>query len=158
MASNVSSEKPKSAVIREMAEEIRLARKSGGKILVVAGPAVGHTGAGEHFERLIQWGYVNLLFAGNALAAHDIEQALYGTSLGVYLHRAALADEGHENHMRAINTIRAAGGIAQAVAKGVLRQGVMWRCVHQKIDFVLAGSIRDDGPLPEVITDALEAQ
>ncbi len=158
MASNVSSEKPKSAVIREMAAEIRLAHQAGGKILVVAGPAVVHTGAGEHFERLIQWGYVNLLFAGNALAAHDIEQALYGTSLGVYLHRAALADEGHENHMRAINTIRAAGGIAQAVAKGTLRQGIMYQCVKHNIDFVLAGSIRDDGPLPEVITDVVAAQ
>src|SRR5438046_5688376 len=122
MASNVSSEKPKSAVIREIAEEIRMARKTGGKILLVAGPAVVHTGAGEHFEKLIEWGYVNLLFAGNALAAHDIEQALYGTSLGVYLVRAALADEGHENHVRAINTIRAAGGLVPAVANGVLRQ------------------------------------
>jgi len=158
MASNVSSEKPKSAVIREVAEEIRLAKKSGGKILVVAGPAVVHTGAGEHFEKLIQWGYVNLLFAGNALAAHDIEQALYGTSLGVYLQRGALADEGHENHMRAINTIRAAGGIAQAVAQGILRQGIIYQCVKHNVDFVLAGSIRDDGPLPEVITDVLAAQ
>src|SRR5215467_12984744 len=113
MASNVSSEKPKSAVIREMAKEIRLAKNSGGKILVVAGPAVVHTGAGEHFEKLIQWGYVNLLFAGNALAAHDIEYALFGTSLGVYLVKGALADEGHENHVRAINTIRAAGGIRE---------------------------------------------
>jgi len=158
MASNVSSEKPKSAVIREMAEEIRLAKKTGGKILVVAGPAVVHTGAGEHFEKLIQWGYVNLLFAGNALAAHDIEQALYGTSLGVYLQRGALADEGHENHMRAINTIRAAGGIAQAVAQGILRQGIIYQCVKHNVDFVLAGSIRDDGPLPEVITDVVLAQ
>src|SRR5437016_10717180 len=146
MASNVSSEKPKSAVIREMAAEIRLAKKSGGRILVVAGPALVHTGAGEHFEKMIQWGYVNLLFAGNALAAHDIEQALYGTSLGVYLQRGALAEEGHENHMRAINTIRGAGGITQAVEKGVLRQGIMFQCVKHQVDFVLAGSIRDDGP------------
>ena len=158
MASNVSSEKPKSAVIREIAEEMRMARKEGGKILVVAGPAVVHTGAGEHFEKLIEWGYVNLLFAGNALAAHDIEQALYGTSLGVYLEKGALADEGHENHMRAINAIRAAGGIAQAVAEGVLRHGIMHCCVQHKIEFVLAGSIRDDGPLPEVIIDTLAAQ
>ncbi len=158
MASNVSSEKPKSAVIREVAAEIALARQSGGKILVVAGPAVVHTGAGEHFEKLIEWGYVDRLFAGNALAAHDIEQALYGTSLGVYLERGALADEGHENHMRAINAIRAAGGIAQAVAKGILRQGIMYQCVKHQVDFVLAGSIRDDGPLPEVITDVVAAQ
>lgn len=158
MASNVSSEKPKSAVIREIAEEIRMARASGGKILVVAGPAVVHTGAGEHFEKMIEWGYVNLLFAGNALAAHDIEQALFGTSLGVYLVRGALADEGHENHMRAINAVRAAGGISQAVAKGVLRQGIMHSCIRHNVDFVLAGSIRDDGPLPEVITDVVAAQ
>lgn len=158
MASSVSSEKPKSAVIREIASEIRRARKSGGKILVVSGPAVVHTGAGEHFEKLIEWGYVNLLFAGNALATHDIEQALYGTSLGVYLEEGALADEGHENHMRAINTIRAAGGIRQAVVSGVLTKGIMYRCVKNEVDFVLAGSIRDDGPLPEVITDAIEAQ
>src|ERR1051325_876576 len=140
MASSVSSEKPKTAVIREVANEMRLAKKSGGKILVIAGPAVVHTGAGEHFEKLIEWGYVNLLFAGNALAAHDIENALYGTSLGVYLERGALADEGHENHMRAINTVRGAGGIARAVASGVLRQGIMYQCVRHQVDFVLAGS------------------
>lgn len=158
MASNVSSEKPKSAVIREIAAEIRRAHKEGGKILVVSGPAVVHTGAGEHFEKLIHWGYVNLLFAGNALATHDIEQALYGTSLGVYLEEGALADEGHENHMRAINTIRAAGGIREAVSKGVVCRGIMYQCVKHQVDFVLAGSIRDDGPLPEVITDVIAAQ
>jgi lysine-ketoglutarate reductase/saccharopine dehydrogenase-like protein (TIGR00300 family) len=158
MASNVSSEKPKSAVIREVAAEMRLAKKSGGRILVVAGPAVVHTGAGEHFEKMIEQGYVNLLFAGNALAAHDMEQAFYGTSLGVYLKEGALAEEGHENHMRAINTIRGAGGIAQAVASGVLRQGIMYQCVKHHVDFVLAGSIRDDGPLPDVITDVVAAQ
>ncbi len=158
MASSVSSEKPKSAVIREIAAEFRQAKRAGGKILAVGGPAVVHTGAGEHLEKLMEWGFVDLLFAGNALAAHDIEQALFGTSLGVDLREGLLAHEGHENHMRAINAIRAAGGIAAAVANGILRQGVMYQCVRQKIDFVLAGSIRDDGPLPEVITDALEAQ
>jgi lysine-ketoglutarate reductase/saccharopine dehydrogenase-like protein (TIGR00300 family) len=158
MASNVSSEKPKTAVIREVAEEIHRARQQGGKILVVAGPAVVHTGAGEHLEKLIEWGCVQLLFAGNALAVHDIEHALYGTSLGVYLEHAALADEGHENHIHAINTIRAAGGIAKAVESGVLRSGIMYQCVKRGVDFVLAGSIRDDGPLPEVITDVIEAQ
>src|SRR6266404_528594 len=158
MASNVSSEKPKSAVIREIAEEFRQAKRSGGRILVVGGPAIVHTGAGEHLEKLMEWGYVDLVFAGNALAAHDIEHALFGTSLGVYLHEGALADEGHENHMRAINTIRAAGGIAAAVNQGVLGRGLIYQCVRQNIDLVLAGSIRDDGPLPEVITDALEAQ
>jgi lysine-ketoglutarate reductase/saccharopine dehydrogenase-like protein (TIGR00300 family) len=158
MASNVSSEKPKSAVIRALAEEMRRNRQLGGKILVVAGPAVVHTGAGEHLEKMIEWGYVDLLFAGNALAAHDIESALYGTSLGVYLDQGALADEGHEHHMRAINTIRAAGGIRPAIESGVLSSGLMYQCVRHGVDFVLAGSIRDDGPLPEVITDAIEAQ
>jgi lysine-ketoglutarate reductase/saccharopine dehydrogenase-like protein (TIGR00300 family) len=158
MASNVSSEKPKSAVIRALADEMRLTQKTGGKILVVAGPAVIHTGAGEHLEKMIRWGYVNVLFAGNALAVHDVEHALYGTSLGVYLNKAALADEGHEHHMRAVNAIRAAGGIAKAIEAGVLRSGVMYECVRYGVEFVLAGSIRDDGPLPEVITDVVEAQ
>jgi lysine-ketoglutarate reductase/saccharopine dehydrogenase-like protein (TIGR00300 family) len=158
MASSVSSEKPKSAIIREVAEEVRLAKQAGGKILVVAGPALVHTGASEHFEKLIEWGYVDLLFAGNALAVHDIEHALFGTSLGVYLERGALADEGHENHMRAINTIRDTGGIVPAVGSGVLRQGILYQCVRHHVDFVLAGSIRDDGPLPDVITDTLRAQ
>src|SRR5688500_8201819 len=139
MASNVSSEKPKTAVIREMAEEIRRSRQQGGKMLVVAGPAVVHTGAGEHLEKLIEWGYVQLLFAGNALAVHDVEHALYGTSLGVYLNKAVLADEGHQNHIHAINTIRAVGGIAKAVGEGVLRTGIMYQCVKHGVDFVLAG-------------------
>ena len=158
MASNVSSEKPKSAVIREIAAEIQLARRNGGKILAVAGPALVHTGAGEHFARMIEWGYVNLLFAGNALAVHDIEQSLYGTSLGVYLTKGALADEGHENHVRAINAIRAAGGIRQAVSSGLLKSGIMHHCVTHGVEFLLAGSIRDDGPLPDVITDVVVAQ
>lgn len=158
MANSVSIERPKSAVIREMARELKRARAEQGKILVVAGPVLVHTGAAEHFEKLIEWGYVNLLFAGNGLAAHDIENALYATSLGVYLDQGALADEGHENYMRAINAIRGVGGIKQAVEHGLLTRGIMHACVKHKVDFVLAGSIRDDGPLPEVITDALEAQ
>ena len=158
MSSNVSIEKPKTAVIREMAREFQRAREENGKILVVGGPAIVHTGAAEHFEKLIEWGYVNLLFAGNALAAHDIENALFGTSLGVYLEKGSLAEAGHENHMRAINVIRSAGGIKPAVRNGLLKSGIMHRCVKHNVDFVLAGSIRDDGPLPDVITDALEAQ
>ncbi len=156
--SNVSVEQPKSAMIREMAREFKRTRDGKGKILVVAGPAVVHTGAAEHLERLIQWGYVDLLFAGNALAVHDVENALFGTSLGVNLGRADLADQGHENHMRAINAIREAGGIARAVETGLLQRGIMCSCVRHGVEFVLAGSIRDDGPLPDVITDAIEAQ
>jgi lysine-ketoglutarate reductase/saccharopine dehydrogenase-like protein (TIGR00300 family) len=158
MASAVSTEKPKTALIRQIADAIREARAAGGKILVVGGPAIVHTDAIGHMERLIAAGHVNLLFAGNALAVHDIEHALYGTSLGVHLHRAALVEEGHQNHLRTINTIRAAGGIRPAVEQGVLRSGIMYQCVKHNVDFILAGSIRDDGPLPEVITDAVEAQ
>jgi lysine-ketoglutarate reductase/saccharopine dehydrogenase-like protein (TIGR00300 family) len=156
--SNVSVEQPKSAIIREMAREFKRTRDGKGRILVVAGPAVVQTGAAEHLERLIQWGYVDLLFAGNALAVHDIENALFGTSLGVNLGRAGLGDQGHENHMRAINAIREAGSIARAVETGLLQRGIMCSCVRHGVEFVLAGSIRDDGPLPDVITDAIEAQ
>lgn len=158
LAGNVSIERPKSAVIREMAGEFRRARDEKGKILVVAGPAVVNTGAAEHLEKLIERGYVHLLFAGNGLAAHDIENALYGTSLGMQLEEGGLAEKGHENHMRAINAIRGAGGITPAVENGLLTRGIMHSCVKHGVDFVLAGSIRDDGPLPDVITDALAAQ
>ncbi len=158
MASNVSSEKPKAVVIREMAAHIKTARAARGKVLVVAGPAVIHTGAGGHLERLIAGGYVQVLFAGNALAAHDIEQALYGTSLGMSLEAGMPVDEGHEHHLRAINTVRRFGGIRSAVERGVLKRGIMHACVVHGVDYVLAGSIRDDGPLPDVITDAVKAQ
>ncbi len=158
MSSNVSIEKPKSAVIRAMAQELKRSREENGRILVVGGPAIVHTGAVEHFEKLIEWGFVQVLFAGNALAAHDIENALFGTSLGVNLEHGGLTDRGMPNHMRAINAVRGAGGIKQAVASGLLKSGIMYTCVKYGVDFVLAGSIRDDGPLPDVITDAIEAQ
>jgi lysine-ketoglutarate reductase/saccharopine dehydrogenase-like protein (TIGR00300 family) len=158
MSSNVSIEKPKSAVIREMAREFKRSREEQGKILVVGGAAIVHTGAAGHFEKLIEWGYIQLLFAGNALAAHDIENALFGTSLGVNLEHGALTGQGTQNHMRAINAVRGAGGIKPAVASGLLKSGIMYSCVKNDVDFVLAGSIRDDGPLPDVITDAVEAQ
>lgn len=158
MASSVSSEKPKGAVIKEVAKQMEATKREGKKVLVVAGPAVVHTGAGPHVVKLIERGYVDLLFAGNALAVHDIEQALYGTSLGVYLDRGIPALEGHENHIRAINTICQMGGIKAAVEAGLLKSGIMHASITHKVDFLLAGSIRDDGPLPEVITDAMEAQ
>ncbi|MBI3995668.1 MAG: TIGR00300 family protein [Nitrospirae bacterium] len=158
MASSVSSEKPKGIVIREVSAQIRAAKKEGGRVMVVAGPAVVHTGAGTHLEQLIESGWVDVLFAGNALAVHDIEQALYGTSLGIYLEKGIPAKEGHEHHMRAINTIRRAGGIRPAVERGILKSGIMAACVRKSIEFVLAGSIRDDGPLPEVVTDMVMAQ
>lgn len=158
MSSSVSSEKPKGVTVREIAAAIRRSREAGEKILAVLGPAVVHTGSVEHISAMIRLGYLNVLFAGNALATHDIESALFGTSLGVWLDRGLPAEEGHEHHLRAINTIRRLGGIAQAVDKGVLKSGIMYECVRQNIPFVLAGSIRDDGPLPEVITDVLVAQ
>jgi lysine-ketoglutarate reductase/saccharopine dehydrogenase-like protein (TIGR00300 family) len=158
MASPVSSEKPKGVTVREIAAAMRRTRESGEKILAVLGPAVVHTGSVEHICRLIRGGFLNVLFAGNALATHDIEQALYGTSLGISLDRGLPTEEGHEHHLRAINTIRRLGGIKSAVDRGVLKSGIMYECVHHEIPFVLAGSIRDDGPLPEVITDVLVAQ
>lgn len=158
MGSSVSTEKPKGIAIREIARELRHARASGGKTLVVGGPAIVHSGSGEHLGRLIREGFVDVLFAGNALATHDIEQSLFGTSLGVHLDRGTLAEAGHEHHLRAINRIRRAGGIRQAVEAGILTSGIMYECVRHGVDFLLAGSIRDDGPLNDVITDVLEAQ
>ena len=107
---------------------------------------------------MIRQGYVNRLFAGNALATHDIEQALYGTSLGVAIDEGRVIERGHEHHLRSINRIRRLGGIRAAVDAGVLKQGIMYECIRQNVPFVLAGSIRDDGPLPEVITDSVVAQ
>lgn len=158
MASPVSSEKPKGVTVREIATAMRRTREAGEKILAVLGPAIVHTGSVDHICRLIRAGYLQVLFAGNALATHDIEQALYGTSLGVWLDRGLPAEEGHEHHLRAINTIRRQGGIKAAVAKGVLKSGIMYECVRHNVLFVLAGSVRDDGPLPDVITDVLDAQ
>ncbi len=158
MNSNVSTEKPKGLAIREIASQLFENRAAGGRSVFVGGPAIVHTGSGPHFCELIRRGYVDKLFAGNALATHDIEQALYGTSLGVHLDRGDLADAGHEHHLRAINTIRRAGGIKAAVEAGLLKSGIMHDCVKHDVDVLLAGSIRDDGPLPEVITDVLDAQ
>lgn len=161
MSSAVSSERPKVGAVAELAEQMRRVRQTGGRTLVVGGPAIVHTGAGSQLAALIREGYVNLLFAGNALATHDIEAALYGTSLGVSLDavtEGAAAEHGHEHHLRAINTIRRCGSIAAAVERRVLARGIMYECVQNDVPFVLAGSIRDDGPLPDVITDVIEAQ
>jgi lysine-ketoglutarate reductase/saccharopine dehydrogenase-like protein (TIGR00300 family) len=158
MSSPVSSEKPKGATVREIAAAMRRSKGAGEKILAVLGPAVVHTGGSEWVGRLIRNGYLNVLFAGNALATHDMEQALYGTSLGVSLDRGLPAEEGHEHHLRTINTIRRLGGIAPAVAAGKLTSGIMYECVKANVPYLLAGSIRDDGPIPEVITDVLKAQ
>jgi lysine-ketoglutarate reductase/saccharopine dehydrogenase-like protein (TIGR00300 family) len=158
MNSAVSTEKPKGVAIRQIAQEMFRTQQAGGKTLLVGGPAIVHTGSGSYVCQLIRTGYIHRLFAGNALATHDIEQSLFGTSLGVHLERGDLAEAGHEHHLRAINRIRRAGGIAKAVDEGILTSGIMYECIKHEVDFLLAGSIRDDGPLPEVITDSLEAQ
>lgn len=158
MNSTVSSEKPKHVTVREIAESMRRAAAGSGKILVVAGPAVVHTGSRELLSWLIRNDYVNVLFAGNALATHDIEQSFYGTSLGISMDHGGTTEEGHEHHLRSINRVRRLGGIRQAVEQGLLKEGIMYECIQRNIPFVLAGSIRDDGPLPDVITDSLVAQ
>jgi lysine-ketoglutarate reductase/saccharopine dehydrogenase-like protein (TIGR00300 family) len=158
MSSAVSSEKPKGVTVREIAAAMKRTRAANEKILAVLGPAVVHTGGSQWVGWLIRNGFLNVLFAGNALATHDMEQAIYGTSLGVSLERGLPAAEGHEHHLRTINTIRRLGGIANAVAQGKLSSGIMYECIKNKVPFALAGSIRDDGPLPEVITDSLQAQ
>ncbi|MBX6314636.1 MAG: TIGR00300 family protein [Isosphaeraceae bacterium] len=158
MGSNVSSEKPKAVSLASVAESIRATRAEGKKVLLVGGPAIVHTGSAGHVAELVRGGWVQTLFAGNALATHDIEQALYGTSLGVSITRGEPIEHGHEHHLRTINTIRRLGGIKAAVEAGVLRSGIMYECIKAGVEVVLAGSIRDDGPLPEVITDTLKAQ
>ncbi len=158
MNSEVSSEKPKGLVVRDVAKMLRKVRDRGQSIILVVGPAVVHTGAARHLSRLVEMGYVSVLFGGNAVATHDIESALYGTSLGVSMEEGVPTVGGHEHHLRAINTIRACGGIVQAVEQGVLTEGLMYTLVKNGTPFVLAGSIRDDGPLPDVITDVLDAQ
>jgi len=158
MISTVSSEKPKALMVTEVARRIVETKKQGRKVLLVGGPAIVHAGAGAAVEGMIRDGWIDVLFAGNALALHDIESALYGTALGVSLEEGRPAPHGHEHHLRAVNTIRRVGSIAEAVRQGVLKRGIMRECVLAGVPFVLAGSIRDDGPLPEVITDVLEAQ
>jgi lysine-ketoglutarate reductase/saccharopine dehydrogenase-like protein (TIGR00300 family) len=158
MNSAVSTEKPKGVVIREIARQLFENRRGPGKSLLVGGPAIVHTGSGPLVCELIRGGYIQKLFAGNALATHDIEQAIFGTSLGVNLSEGTIVDAGHEHHLRAINRIRRAGSIAAAVEKGVLTSGIMHDCIRYGVNFHLSGSIRDDGPLPEVVTDALECQ
>jgi lysine-ketoglutarate reductase/saccharopine dehydrogenase-like protein (TIGR00300 family) len=157
MNSAVSTEKPKHVAIRQVAQQLFRARREG-KALLVGGPAIVHSGSGKHLCQLIRKGYFKVLFAGNALATHDIEQALFSTSLGVQLDRGDIVEAGHEHHLRAINRIRRAGSIKQAVDKGILKSGIMHDCVKHCVDYVLCGSIRDDGPLPDVITDAIESQ
>jgi lysine-ketoglutarate reductase/saccharopine dehydrogenase-like protein (TIGR00300 family) len=158
MANDVSSERRVERMVEVVADEMRVIRARDGRIVVVAGPVVVHTGGGQHLGRLIRGGYVQALLAGNAVAVHDVERALYGTSLGVDLSSGIPVHDGHMNHMRAINQIFKCGSLAAAVEKGILREGIFYHCVQGGVPFVLAGSIRDDGPLPDTIMDLIEAQ
>ncbi len=157
MSSGVSTERPKARLVRDVAEAMRAARAQGGKVLFVGGPAIVHSGSAPVLEHLVRDGWIDVLFAGNALAAHDIEAAMFGTSLGMDLAHGGNVRHGHQHHLRAINRIRRAGSIASAVHTGLIPRGIMHACVSMGIPFVLAGSIRDDGPLPDVISDALLA-
>jgi len=158
MSSSVSSEKPQGLLVRQIAQTMREVKAEGGRILWVGGPGVVHTGAAPALVQLVEAGFVDVLFAGNALATHDIEAALYGTSLGVDLAQGKGVEHGHEHHIRAINTVRRAGSIADAVEQGVLTGGIMHALVTHGKEFVLVGSVRDDGPLPDVHTDVIEGQ
>ena len=158
MGSNSSSERPTQHIAKKVAEDIYKTRKKGGKIVLVGGPAIVHTGAADEVAWLIQNGYINVVLAGNALAVHDIEYATLGTSLGMNVNDGTLAVRGHQNHMLAINAVFKAGSIKKMVNSKKLKKGIMYQCVKKRIPFVLAGSIRDDGPLPDVITDVVEAQ
>lgn len=158
MSSDASTEKPFKSIMSKTAQEIRRIKDKGGKIALVGGPAIVHTGSAPILAQMIREGIIDVLFAGNALATHDIENALYGTSLGVSIKTGETVTRGHRHHIYAINQINQSGSIKEAVDQGILNEGIMYECVKNKVPFVLAGSIRDDGPLPDVITDILEAQ
>ena len=158
MANEISSERRVEASVGRIAALMRETRAAGRRIVFVAGPVVVHTGGAAYFTDLIRRGWVDVLLAGNALAVHDAELALFGTSLGVDLEAGTPVQGGHRHHMRAINAINRAGGLRAAVASGVLTSGVMVECIRAGIEFVLAGSIRDDGPIVDTITDIVEAQ
>ncbi len=158
MANGVSSERRVELVVEQIAWELRQIRDRGGKTVVVAGPVVVHTGGSEHLASLIRDGYIHSLLGGNAIAVHDIEQATMGTSLGVDMKQGIAVRGGHRHHLKTINTIRRHGNIAKAVEAGSIHQGVMYECVKHDVPYVLAGSIRDDGPLPDTVTDMIVAQ
>jgi lysine-ketoglutarate reductase/saccharopine dehydrogenase-like protein (TIGR00300 family) len=158
MSNDISSERRVQTAARKVAELMLEVKAEGGRIVFVAGPVVIHTGGSSAFREIIRKGFVDALLAGNAIAVHDIEHSLYGTSLGVDLDNGLVVEEGHKNHMRAINLISRHGSIRGAVEAGALRSGVMYELVKNNVPFVLAGSIRDDGPLPDTEMDLIKAQ
>jgi lysine-ketoglutarate reductase/saccharopine dehydrogenase-like protein (TIGR00300 family) len=158
MQGGVSSERPSESLIREVADALEATKEQGGKVLVVAGPALIHAGAGDDLARLVREGYVDMISAGNGFATHDIERGLYGTSLGMDMETMEHPRKGHKHHIYTISEVIRAGGIEEAVEEGLIGSGIMYECVQNDVPYVLAGSIRDDGPLPDTITDAVEAQ
>jgi lysine-ketoglutarate reductase/saccharopine dehydrogenase-like protein (TIGR00300 family) len=158
MGAGVSSERRVELIVEQIAWELRQIRDQGGKVVVTAGPVVIHTGGGQHLAKLIRDGYVQALLGGNAIAVHDIEQSMMGTSLGVDMQRGVPVSGGHRHHLKVINSIRRYGSIAQAVQEGAIVKGVMYECVKNNVPFCLAGSIRDDGPLPDTQMDLVKAQ
>jgi len=158
MHGTVSPERPSETLIAKIAKEILEVHRNGGRIAVVGGPAIIHTGADKALAAIIHKGYVDILFAGNALATHDVEYNLFGTSLGMDISTGKPVMGGHRHHLYAISEIMRAGSIKKAVEKRIIKSGIMYECVTHNVPFVLAGSIRDDGPLPDVITDVMEAQ
>jgi lysine-ketoglutarate reductase/saccharopine dehydrogenase-like protein (TIGR00300 family) len=158
MSNDISSERRVEVSVGKVADMMKDVKRTGGKIAVVAGPVVIHTGGIDYFCQLVREGWIDVLLSGNALAVHDIEYALYGTSLGVDLQTGSPVEEGHKNHMRAINAVNHAGSVRAAVEQGVVKSGIMHALVRHDVEFVLAGSIRDDGPLPDTLMDLVEAQ
>lgn len=158
MSAGVSSERRVELIVEQVAWELRKIRDTGGKVIVTAGPVVIHTGGGEHLSQLVREGYVQGLLGGNAIAVHDIEQSIMGTSLGVDMKRGVSVRGGHRHHLKAINSVRRHGSIAKAVQAGMIQKGVMYECVKNHVPFALAGSIRDDGPLPDTQMDLVKAQ
>jgi lysine-ketoglutarate reductase/saccharopine dehydrogenase-like protein (TIGR00300 family) len=158
MTNEVSSERRVEAAVSRVAEMMRAAHAGGGRIAIVAGPVVVHTGGAPYLASLIRTGFVQVLLSGNALAVHDVEFAMFGTSLGVNLETGRAVEGGHHHHMRAINAVRRAGGLRQAVEQGIVKSGIMYECLRHNVEYVLAGSIRDDGPLPDAIMDLIDAQ
>ncbi|MFC7071274.1 TIGR00300 family protein [Halobaculum lipolyticum] len=158
MRGGVSAERPSRSLIRDIAEAIAETKAQDGRVLCVAGPAVIHAGGGPGLARLVREGYVDAVSAGNGFAVHDMERSMYGTSLGMNVETMEHPRKGHKHHIYTISEVIRAGGIEAAVEEGLVTEGVMYECVTNDRDFVLAGSIRDDGPLPDTITDAVEAQ
>ncbi|HUD70559.1 MAG TPA: TIGR00300 family protein [Dongiaceae bacterium] len=158
MNNEVSSERRVELAVAQLAEAMRGLKGRRGRTVAVPGPVVVHTGGARHLGRLVRGGFIQGILSGNALGVHDVEAALFNTSLGVDVSTGIPVDEGHRNHMRAINAIRIAGSLKEAVDGGVLKSGLMHDCIVHQVELALAGSIRDDGPLPDTLMDMAKAQ